>query len=226
MRAFLVLFLLLTCSFPAWAEDIAVAQPTTEPANYVEVINKVVDLFAFRYSDNKGVTNYAEVFNALGSLAGFACQMSIREGYIKPGLMESDRTFIIQQTKDGSKYFFSDFLNDQLVGNKKIKTSVWSLVAGAAQQAGAKELPDVQDIADYNFKTLGTADFGVPRVPKKYQAKDLPIDIIKRNWTPMFQILTDNQVDPKFWGWVFALAARDLILKEKIFLIPKWRPES
>jgi hypothetical protein len=89
------------------------------------------------------------------------------------------------------------------------------MVAGAAQLSGSKDLPDMNDIVTHNAKMMGLAGYGIPRTPKPYIVKDMPIDLVKKDWPSMQKLLVENQVDPKFWGWTFAIAAQNLILKDK-----------
>jgi len=185
-----------------------------EPAPFEKAADAIGNLISVRYRNNHDGINSAAAFNALGALAGFGCQMAIREGFIKPGTMSEDKAFVIFRTTDGQRYFFGDFLNGCLF-QEEGKISVWSLVAGAAQKAGAKQLPDVEEIVAYNAKTLGTRDFGVPRVPEQYRSSEMPIDVLKKDWPTMQKLLTDYQVRPIFWGWTVALAAQHLIEKNK-----------
>jgi len=54
-------------------------QTKSEPAPFEKAAAKISDDFVAHYSDSKGNPNFANIFNALGSLAGFGCQMAIRE---------------------------------------------------------------------------------------------------------------------------------------------------
>jgi hypothetical protein len=188
---------------------------TNGPASFEKAASAITDILVARYSDGNGATNFADVFNALGALAGFGCQMAVREAFIKPGIVTLDKAFVVVTTKDGGKYFFGDWLNTPLLSEENGQVSVWSLVGAASQAAGAKALPDVLEIVEYNAKTLGTKDFGIPRVPEQYRSRELPIDILKKDWPAMQKLLVDYQVDPRVWGWTFAQAAQNLILKNK-----------
>lgn len=212
MKKFLLVLMLLASALPAWAQGTAAPAPAVP--GYEAAANAIVDNMTLLYGDSRG-PNLENVFNVLGALAGYGCQMAVREGIVKPGLLPEEKAFIVYTAPNGERYFFGNFINASLLGNEKIKTSVWSLIAEAAQQAGAKELPDIQELAAHTLKTVGTKDFGVPRVPPKYHSGLLPVDALKKNWLPMQKILVANQVDPKLWGWTFALAARKLILKNK-----------
>src|SRR6185295_15477798 len=67
---------------------------------------------------------------ALGALAGYACQASLRAQSLESGSL--------------IKLLAED------------PHSVWSLAAGAAQQAGATELPDLASIFKHVAATIGT----------------------------------------------------------------------
>ena len=237
--------LCMMCAAPAWAQNGALSQsvapqqtavpavaPTTSAAaavppaaasaptqSYDLAADAVIESLNVRYSDVRG-TNFPNEFSAIGALAGFGCQMAVREGYIAHGVITAEKAFIPFKGADGQTFYFGSFLNAALLGNEKVHTSVWSLVASGAQQAGAKQLPDVQEIAAYNIKTAGTPAFGVPRLPAKYQPRVLPVEALKKTWPGVRKILTDNQVDPKYWGWTLALAAQKLILQNKSVFDP------
>src|SRR5882672_11366290 len=47
----------------------------------------------------------------IGALAGFSAQMSIRKSLIEPQQLDPDNILVEVVTKNGEKYYFSDFLN-------------------------------------------------------------------------------------------------------------------
>lgn len=194
---------------------------TKEPAPFEKAAQAIKSDFLSHYRNAQGLVCFPDVFMALGSLAGFGCQMSIREGFIKTGAISEDKAFVVVKMKDGETYFFGDFLNIPLLGGEKNQISVWGLVAGAAQQAGAKDLPDVREMVAYNARVLGTEAFGVPRVPQEYRSKVLPRDVLRKSWFAMQKLLTEYEVDPRFWGWTFALAGRYAILESKDSFAPE-----
>jgi hypothetical protein len=214
MKLLLVTLLCMLCPAVVAAKDIDVPPAQQRPSPEVQAAVSIAEIFVDRYRDDDGATNFADVFNALGALAGFGCQMAIREGFIKSGAITEQKAFIIVQTKDGGRYYFGDFLNAPLLGNGSA-ISVWSLIAEGAQRAGATALPDIREIADNDAKTVGTRDFGIPRVPERYRSAELPIDIVKKNWPAMQARLQREEIDPRFWGWTFALAAQHLMVDNR-----------
>lgn len=193
---------------------------TEESAPHEKAALAINDYFVKRYRSQSGTIDFASVLNALGALAGFGCQMAVREGFIKTGRITEEEAFVVVETKSGEKYFWGDFLNSPLLATDRDQISVWSLVAGAAQSAGAKMLPEVETIIKHNAETVGSEAFGIPRVPTKFAAQELPILVLKKYWPMMQKLLNDNKVDAKFWGWTFALASQYIIYGNRAALDP------
>jgi hypothetical protein len=95
----------------------------------------------------------------LGALAGFAVQMGIREELVKSGKIAVEKAFVTVTAKDGSLYYFGDLINEGLVASRQGQVSVWGLVAGAAQNLGAKALPDIRDTFAHVSHTVGGQQF-------------------------------------------------------------------
>lgn len=192
-----------------------------EPASFEKAAAAITDKLIARYKTDKGAVDYPDVYNHLGALAGFGCQMAIREGFIKTGKITEKDAFMVAGGSDGKKYYLGEFLNQCLANSNKNNISVWSEVAGAAQLAGSKDLPDMNDIVTHNAKMMGRGEqYGIPRIPKPYNVKEMPIAIVKSDWVAMQKLLTDYKVDPTFWGWTFGLAAQNLIIKDKAAFDP------
>jgi hypothetical protein len=79
---------------------------------------------------------------AVGSLAGYSCQAAMRAQVVAHALPGSGVLTSVE-AKDGTTYFFGDYLNKPLVESQY---SVWSIAGGGAQQAGCTKLLDVSEI--------------------------------------------------------------------------------
>jgi hypothetical protein len=128
-----------------------------------EVLQRIIDAM----KNERGV-HVESLLCALGALAGYSCQANLRAQALSKGMAET-AAFQTVETKDGKKYFFGDPLNNALAGSQH---SVWGLAAGAAQHAGAKELPDINEMFKHTSSVLGCPQFGIPRVPEKHAAGD------------------------------------------------------
>jgi len=156
------------------------------------------------------------LLSALGALAGFGCQVSVREVLVKTGRMPLESAFVIVRGVDGARYFMGDYLNQPLL---MAPVSVWSLVAGAVQHTGSP-LPDINDIVRRTVSSVGSRDFGKLSVPKDHQPGEQPIETLKKQWGGCYKALKALNADPFFTGWYFALSAQMLILKGRSIIDP------
>ncbi|MDR2348323.1 MAG: hypothetical protein LBD90_06885, partial [Bifidobacteriaceae bacterium] len=66
---------------------------------------------------------------ALGTLAGYTCQDSLREVGQAEGITNEQEIFVVIETTDGRHYYFGDNLNDLLFNGP---VAVWRFAAGRA----------------------------------------------------------------------------------------------
>lgn len=176
---------------------------------------EIKDYYIHRYAKKGQAIHLESVLSALGSAAGFGCQMAIREGFVKTGKVPAEKAFVVVKDNAGRTYFFGDLLNQPLLSTQKGQFSVWNIVAGGAQSAGAVNLPDPMDIVKYNAQTLGTKEFGIPRVSKEHQPEELPEESLRATWHDVQSIMVSHHINPLFWGWTPAMAAQKLIIENK-----------
>lgn len=131
-------------------------------------------------ADKRGV--HAEtLLTVLGALAGFSCQMAVRDELIaKKGMSEQD-VFTIIKTKNGETYYSGKYINEFLLGTKPGNYSVWTLVAAAAGKRG-KLLPNTSSIIARTAKSYGTEDFGVPDLPTVHMPHQMPEELLWKYW--------------------------------------------
>ncbi len=156
--------------------------------------------------DEKGV-HVESLLCALGALAGYSCQASLRAQAAAKGLPETAWLTTVA-TRDGREYFFGDPMNRALATDQY---SLWSLAGGAAQYAGAKALPDLKEIIAHTASAVGDAAFGIPRLPAGHAVGDIPINYLKGIWPlllPTVKLFCPNPVE---WPVLFACAAHEAI---------------
>jgi hypothetical protein len=176
-----------------------------------EVLQRLID----GMKNERGV-HVESLLCALGALAGYSCQANLRAQALSKGMSET-AAFQTVGTKDGKKYFFGDPLNNALAGSQY---SVWGLAAGAAQHAGAKELPDINEMFKHTSSVLGSPQFGVPRVPEKHTAGDSPMNYLKALWPALFPTVKLFCPNPVDWPILFSLAAQEAITMGKSVIAP------
>lgn len=156
--------------------------------------------------DNKGI-HIESLLCALGALAGYSCQASLRAHAVEKGMPDS--TFLLEvNTSIGKKYFFGDALNNALAESQY---SIWSFAAGMAQHNGCKDLPDLNDIFAHVSDTVGKESFGVPRLPEGHNTGDLPINYLKVLWPALFPVAKEFCPNPAEWPILFGIAIQEAL---------------
>jgi hypothetical protein len=192
---------------------------TGKPYDAQKVSDELVQILFAELKDKNGI--HAETaLAALGALAGFSVQMALRETLVKPGKMPEDKVFVIVKTKIGESFYLSDLTNEGLFGAQPGVYSVYALVGGGAQKAGAKELPDNIEIRKYVAGTIGSDKFGIPRVPAEHKPHARPIELLGKFWNPVRNLLVLNVQAPLQWPLVLGLAAQKVIVMSKDSLDP------
>lgn len=167
-------------------------------------------------SDPQGHVHVETMLSALGAMAGFGCQIAVREA-LKAGRINPDGALVEVTTNDGGTYYFGDQINQPLL---EAPISVWKLIAGAAQHAGARELHDIIEIVKHVSATVGGGGFGVLRVDAKHQPHEAPIEALKKHWQRCYALIRSLPRDPLMTGWYFSCAAQSVILDARQVIDP------
>lgn len=157
------------------------------------------------------------ILGALGSLAGYACQASLREQARAQGLDETANFQVRAQGADGKVYFFGDALNKPLAEDPY---SVWSLAAGGAQAAGCKKVPDIHEIFSHVASTIGGPEFGVPRLPPDHPIHGTPLHYVESFWPKLLPMISKFCPDPAQWPFLLGLAIQNIMSEGKGVLDP------
>lgn len=157
--------------------------------------------------DSKGV-HVESALAALGTLAGQACQYRALAGQHSLSVVNDHRT--------GQRYYYGDALNRFLLEDKQ---SVWSLVARAVQSHG-KALPDIDDIIAHTTRTIGTEQFGQPRLSEEHPIRQQPKDYLALWAIFQQEILEALPVPKNDWVLAYALAIQNLIDQAKEVIDP------
>lgn len=153
---------------------------------------------------------------ALASCAGYSCQASLRAKARSHGLDET-AYFVRVEGEDGTAYFFGDALNRPLAESRY---SVWSLAAGASQAAGCTEVLDMQDIFRHVAHTVGTPEFGLPRLPPEHSVSGKPLHFLEDLWPQILPLMLKFCPDPDHWPILMGLGIHDMIVEAKDVLDP------
>lgn len=169
-------------------------------------------------STDKGI-HVESLLSALGALAGYACQISVREEYVHQQKRAESEVFIVVNSKQfGDTYYFGDLLNKPLAESRY---SVWSLASGAAQKNGLTELIDLHDIFRHVTDTLGKSEFGVPRIPDAHKAREVPINYVSFLWPQLFPLARSFCRKPSEWPILFGVAIQEILYVSKGMIEPQ-----
>lgn len=161
--------------------------------------------------DERGV-RVETLLGALGSFAGFsivyAMVRRLDDGTLKPALPE----VMIVELKDGQTYYFGEYINRRLAQDK---LSVFGLSAGMAQQAGATDLPDLNELFERTAANLGKADFGRPQLPPDHHTGDLPVNFVKSAYASYLGVLGRYNLSPDDYYLACAFAIQEVITMSK-----------
>lgn len=167
-----------------------------------------------QYTDDKG-THVESALSALGALSGFAVQYGLRHKFVVEQKLPESKVFLVVKAKNGDNYYFGQLFDQFLLGVAPGRISVWSLVGGGAQKAGAKRFPDIASIAKNNAERVGAENYGVPDPISGYPIGELPLIALQRHWKSVKDTLEATGAEPVMWGWEIALVAQDIIVQSK-----------
>lgn len=170
--------------------------------------NTVLDKILAVLNDGRGV-HVESVFAALGSLAGYACQKSALMRIGNRTLPEN--ALITVSDKQGNDYYYGDAINRALLEDR---LSVWSLIGGAVQQYNS-DLPDIKGIVHHVTQSIGTAAFGVPRLPEDHPIRHTPKEYLAL-WQPLQEQVLDILLVPaEEWPLAYGLAIQKFMEQAK-----------
>ncbi|SUO96416.1 hypothetical protein [Suttonella indologenes] len=187
-------------------QDPYIAAKIASPA----ILSKVQSYLA----DDKEV-NVETVFATLGSLAGYACQQSALLNLKNNDEVAQDSIMSVND-RNGNTYLYGRAINRPLIENS---FSIWSLVGGAVQSYN-ENLPDIDEMVTHTTESIGTLEFGKPRLPRGLLVPYLPKELLKF-WLPIkLEILDVLPVPTNDWGVAFGLAIQSFIDQSKSVLAP------
>ena len=156
-----------------------------------------------------GQVHFETLLTEIGALAGFAVQMSIRKSVIERKQLDPDTILVAAATKNDEVYYFSDLLNLMLFENMEHPPySVWAYVSAAVPQEHRLLLPDLSEIVSYAARSIGTSQFGVPRLPPEHMPHKMPRAALEEHWQFVQSEFEASGRDPSEWPYDVAAAAQ------------------
>jgi hypothetical protein len=186
-----------------------------------EPVNLLGRMYADEYAARSGAPDQIpSMLNAVGACAGFAAQIAVWRELISPALRDPGDFLILATTKSGSNYLFGDSLNLFLFATMADRLSFLSLAAGSLRNAS--ELPDLGELARHVATSIGSDQFGHPRLPSGIHVPELPHAALTKTWKKAARIL-QNCRDFRAGEWPALLGA---VAKNLIDANPEVFPAS
>lgn len=176
-----------------------------------EIVQRIMEVM----KDEKGI-HIQSLLCALGALAGYSCQASVREILVEKKGLSENQVFIIMEDVDGRKYFMGDTLNKPLAESQY---SVWALAAGTAQNLGAKQLIDIGEVFEHVAGSLGNDRFGIPRIADDRKPGDIPCNYIKYLWPTLLPVV-QKFCPAEEWPILFGIAIQEVMKMGKEIIDP------
>ena len=179
--------------------DPAVQKATTEAGAYI--------LGTYR-DKTTGMLRAADAVSALGALAGMFAQIQARAMLQSGAIPQTENTLAEISTSTGEFYYFGDAINACVMEGSRERPSFWNLAAGAAQDPKIGNKIDVIDIARHTAKSVGTKEFGKPRIDKRYKLSEAPIDAVRAHGPWLLVRFLEHNLDPANLTWVWGSVAQ------------------
>lgn len=161
------------------------------------------------YRDKKtGVLRAADAVSALGALAGIFAQLQARAMLMSGAIPQTESTLAEVSTTTGERYYFGDAINACVLEGSRERPSFWNLAAGAAKDPKIGGKVDVLDIARHAAKTVGSPEFGKPRIDKRYKLSEMPIDAVRAHGPWLLVRFLEHNLDPPKLMWVWGSVAQ------------------
>jgi hypothetical protein len=169
----------------------------------------VAALLMARQIRQRGSVHPETILTELGALAGFAVQMSIRQGVIEPRTPGVDNLLVEATAKSGEKFYFSELMNWILFENMGDPPySLWAYLCAIVPEPMLPHMPDVAEIVRNTARSVGTRRFGVPHLPLEHLPKIMPRAALDEHWRTVREELIASARGPSQWPYDLAMAAQ------------------
>jgi hypothetical protein len=170
-----------------------------------EPVNLLGRMYADEYAAQRGTPDQIpSMLNAIGACAGFAAQIAVWRELISPALRDPGDFLILATTKLNEHFLFGDAINLFLFATMADRLSFLSLAGGSLRNAS--ELPDIGELARHVAASIGSDQFGRPRLPSGIDLPELPYAALTRTWKKAARTL-QNCRDYRAGEWPALLGA-------------------
>lgn len=181
----------------------AAGSEASRPAASGDVATRIADWLMRELRDDRGL-HCETLLTAAGAIAGYAAQQSLWEGMIKPGKMAITQVFKVIETGSGEAFFYGEVIDNMLVSPDPKHQSLWRAISPAAVAEGGEHLPEMASVLRHCNATMGTPQFGLPRLPDDHLPSMLPRAALNRLWpgARLFLALSEPPIWPQHMAQV------------------------
>lgn len=188
--------------------------PPSRPGKGIESIPEpsqaILSFLLESYRDEKGI--HAEtILGASGALCGYAAQRAVWVMMVEQQRTPLEQVFTVVDTKDGSRFLFSELVNQLLVSEEGKVLSVWRLVRDMAVKCGAASLPDLQAIFARTAEAVGSTPFPRFSTPSNHRPLEEPAAALRRLWPSVGGALDRTCDVPVEWPIITGFVASGLV---------------
>lgn len=151
-----------------------------------------------------------ECLAGAGSVLGFLCQVQARARLAAGEYRDLKDALVEVATADGRKLYFGQAVNDCLLGEIS-GLGLWNYAGGAADDPAIAEKIDLGDTFRHVAASVGTGDFGRPRVPAGLSLSLDPVDAVRRHAKIIHDRMLFHAVEAKELTKIYGTAAHQLI---------------
>jgi len=173
------------------------------------ISNEVGGYLLEAYSTGESM-HAVECLAGAGAVLGFLCQMQARARLRAGEYRDLKDTLVEVSTQDGRKLYFGQAVNDCVLGEIS-GVGLWNYAGGAADDPDIAEKIDLGDIFRHVAATVGTSDFGRPRVPAGLTLNTDPVEAVRRHAKIIHDRMLFHAVEPRALTQVYGTAAHQLI---------------
>jgi hypothetical protein len=159
----------------------------TQPEARLQLAGTVLFDFVYQMVKGERGARIEDFLAILGSVGGHACIVGALDTVARSGGKPAGNQLVAMEGKDGNRYYFGDLPNEALLESP---LSLLSLTLGAAQaHGGSVSLEKVHDVMRHVASTVGTSEFGIPRITGEHRPGDVPFNYIKHLSARLFEPL-------------------------------------
>jgi hypothetical protein len=184
-----------------------------------EPVLSLRDMYMGEYASSASASRTSvapAILNALGACAGFAAQIAVWRELVLPKSRNPGDFLVFVTAKSGELFYFGEAINQLLFLTAPDRLSFLSLAAGTL--SSPSELPDIGELLRHVTQSIGSENFGRPRVPPSVDLPELPRAALARTWSNMAQVLKNCR--PAEWPALLGAAAHTIVQANRTLLAP------